>query len=286
MGIKIIGDVPIYVSYDSCDVWANQKQFLLNKDGHPTLVAGVPPDYFSETGQLWGNPIYNYQRMEKTNFRWWVRRIKHASKLYDYIRIDHFRAFASYYVINPADGTALNGKWIEGPRTKIIDAFNKVAENRIIAEDLGILTQDVFDLMDYAKYPGLNIFQFADFSNWNHKYLPHNYKEHSLAYLGTHDNDVFKNFLNTNENTKRQIMDYLKIDDETKLVKGALMSLLASKADVTIFMPQDVLEMDGNVRINIPSEADGNWTFRFKKSDLKKEKYLELYKMCCQNNRY
>lgn len=286
MGIKIIGDVPIYVSYDSCDVWANQKQFLLDKDGHPALVAGVPPDYFSKTGQLWGNPIYNYQRMEKTNFKWWVRRIKHASKLYDYIRIDHFRGFASYYVINPADGTALNGKWIEGPRTKIIDAFNKVAENRIIAEDLGILTQDVFDLMDYAKYPGLNIFQFADFSNWNHKYLPHNYKEHSVAYLGTHDNDVFKNFLNTNENTKRQIMDYLKIDDETKLVKGALMSLLASKADVTIFMPQDVLEMDGNVRINIPSEADGNWTFRFKKSDLKKEKYLELYKMCCQNNRY
>ena len=286
MGVSIIGDVPIYVSYDSSDVWANQKEFLLDKEGHPTLVAGVPPDYFSVIGQLWGNPIYDYAHMEKNHFKWWLRRIKHACKLYDYIRVDHFRGFASYYVINPEEGTALNGEWLEGPRNKIIDVFNKVANGHIIAEDLGILTDDVFELMDYAKYPGLVIFEFANFLDASHKYLPNNYKENSVAYLGTHDNDVMKHFLEENEDAKYQIMHYLRVDKTEDLIKASIESLLDSKANVTIFMPQDVLELDGSTRINTPSEADGNWTFRFQKDDLKKEKYLYLYEMCSKTNRY
>jgi len=286
LGVKIIGDLPIYVSYDSSDVWANQKDFLLNRDLRPTLVAGVPPDYFSKTGQLWGNPIYDYEHMEKNHFRWWTRRIKHASKLYDVIRIDHFRGFSSYYTVKATESNAINGTWNVGPREKIIDIFSKFSKAQIIAEDLGDLSDDVFDLMKYAKYPGIKVFQFAFDGNPNNKYLPHMYESNAVAYLGTHDNDMIKNFIMTNPQEKEQMKRYLNIYNDNDIIDTSIGALMRSNADVVVFMPQDILGLGAEARINVPGKDDGNWTFRFQRKDFEKEQYLKMYHMACESGRY
>lgn len=285
-GIKIIGDLPIYVSFNSSDVWKNQKEFLLDKECNPKVVAGVPPDYFSQTGQLWGNPIYNYKKMERNHFKWWSRRIKYASKLYDIVRIDHFRGFASYYTIPAQAQTAIEGKWNIGPREKIIDVFKKNAKVEIIAEDLGVLTSDVTKLLEYAQYPGINVFEFAFDGNPNNKYLPHMYKENSVAYLGTHDNDVIMHFLKSNHQEKEMMKEYLHINQDEDIVDTAIGALMRSKANIVIFMPQDILKLDEKSRINIPGSDSNNWTFRFNKNQLKKEQFLNVYYMACESSRY
>ena len=198
-GISIIGDIPIYVALDSADVWSNPKQFLLNEDLEPTLVAGVPPDAFSEDGQLWGNPIYNWELMEKDNFSWWKKYLGNALNKYDIVRIDHFRGFESYFTIPFGDKDAKNGKWKKGPDTKLFDALKKEfgEDLPIIAEDLGLLTPDVLKMLKATGFPGMKVLQFAFDSSLKSDYLPHNFNKNCVVYTGTHDNDTIIGWLSS-----------------------------------------------------------------------------------------
>lgn len=198
LGIKILGDMPIYVAMDSADTWANPEIFQLYDDGDPIAVAGCPPDYFSETGQLWGNPLYDWDYLEQTDYEWWFDRIRAASKLYDITRIDHFRAFASYYSIPFPAENAINGEWIEGPRIKFFQMMEEeLGDIEIVAEDLGTLTPDVTELMEQTGYPGMKVLEFAFDSGEENDYLPHNYTENCVVYTGTHDNDTVMGWLET-----------------------------------------------------------------------------------------
>lgn len=285
-GIKMIGDMPIYVALDSADVWANPKLFMLDKRRNPALVAGVPPDYFSETGQLWGNPIYNWEVHEKTNFRWWKKRTKAMAALYDCLRIDHFRGFEAYWAIKFGEPTAIKGTWIKGPDKKIIDAFKMAAPKlQIIAEDLGVITPEVEEMLAYSGYPGLKILQFAFDGSMANKFLPHNYQHDCVAYIGTHDNDVTVNFLIENLKEKELIKKYLNCLDDKQILDAMIKKLLESNANVTILMMQDVLKLDKYARMNIPGTPSGNWQFRVLKPQLSKELALYIYHLCGETKR-
>lgn len=272
-GVKIIGDLPIYVALDSADAWSHRKEFLFDSHNNPSLVAGVPPDYFSVTGQLWGNPLYDYKKMEKNNFKWWKNRLKNMSKLVDVIRIDHFRGFASFYTIKYGAKNAMEGKWEEGPKEKIIDVLKEVKNVEIIAEDLGLIDDEVRNLLEYSKFPGLKVLQFAfDSNDPNDAFLPHMYKENCVAYLGTHDNDVMTSFLKNNQETASKMKKYLECKDE-EIIDKAMESLLNSLANVVIFQMQDIEKMSGESRMNIPGNSKGNWCFRIKKENLSKKEH-------------
>jgi len=204
--IRIIGDVPIYVSYDSSDVYSHTDYFLLNEDLSPKLVAGVPPDYFSKTGQLWGNPIYNYEKMKEDNYLYWQMRILFASKLYDAIRLDHFRGFEAYYTIKYPAQDAINGTWVKGPDYELLSLFNKVNKNvKFIAEDLGILTKQVYELKNKLRWPGLAIYEFGyslQDKKFKSNYLPQNMKSNVIGYIGTHDNNTLIGYLNNEVDAK------------------------------------------------------------------------------------
>ncbi len=269
-GIYIIGDCPIYVSLDSSDVWANKEQFLLNSQYYPELVAGVPPDYFSKTGQLWGNPIYDYNRMKKNNYSWWIQRLKYNSNLYDYIRLDHFRGFEAYYAIPANETTALNGKWYKGPDK---DLFNTVIEQipsiNLIAEDLGIITDEVKKLKDDFKLPGLKILLFAfDSLEENHPYLPVNFEQNCMAYLGSHDNNTLYGYFNENLNGFENMKQYYGVDLKENVYEALLDDMYKSKADCVILQIQDILKQDQNYRMNIPGSDSGNWQYRLTKEQL------------------
>lgn len=296
-GIKIIGDMPIYVSLDSSDVWANHKMFLLNSSRRPTKVAGVPPDYFSKTGQLWGNPLYDYEYMKKNKFLWWRRRFKQMSKLYDVVRVDHFRGFDSYWVVDSKETTAMNGYWAKGPGYELFeDCKKELSKIEIIAEDLGIINDDVRELKKECGFPGLKLYQFAfedyKYSSEDKKYeelvnpyLPHNYEENCVAYIGTHDNDIESNFIEEHPELHNAMLDYLKIGNVADINDTLIGSLMRSKANVVIFMPQDILHLGKESRINIPGSAFGNWKFRFKKGTFTKELQLHLRQMVNEANR-
>ena len=296
-GIKIIGDMPIYVALDSADVWANHKLFLLNSNRRPTKVAGVPPDFFSSTGQLWGNPIYDYEYCKKTSYRWWKMRFKLMSKLYDLLRIDHFRGFDSYWVIPSKEKTAINGEWKQGPGYDLFKACEKeISKIQIIAEDLGIITDSVKELKEKCGFPGLKVYQFAfddyEYTSEETKYeelinpfLPHNYEENSVAYIGTHDNDIQDNFIKEHPSLHEAMLDYLKIDNVKDINDTLIGSLMRSNADVVIFMPQDILRLGKYSRINTPGVATGNWQFRFRKYHFSKELASHLKQMVLESNR-
>ncbi len=263
-GIKILGDMPIYVAYDSVEVWCNPSGFLLDDNLAPTLVAGCPPDGFSPDGQLWGNPIYNWNEMKKDNFSWWVERLKRNSKLYDIVRIDHFRGFAGYYVIRYGEPTARDGWWEQGVGRDLFEVLAKeVPSAKIIAEDLGFITQDVRDLLAFTGYPGMKILQFAFFDD-DAEYLPRNYKSaNCVVYSGTHDSDATKEwYKNLNgDNLKR-------FKKECPKMKGwsgtyaMIMLALNSKANLAVIPMQDWLELGDEARMNRPAIASGNWTWR------------------------
>lgn len=263
-GIKIIGDIPIYVSLDSSDVWGNPKNFLLDNLRRPTWVAGVPPDYFSADGQLWGNPIYDYKYMENDNFNWWRRRIQAASKIYDVLRIDHFRGMADYWAIPFGAETAKPGHWELGPNEKLVDAIKEASNGmQIVAEDLGDLDETVYRLKDYSGWPGMKIFQFG-FDSYNPKdlFLPDNYIENCVAYLGTHDNETTLGFIQNHPNLHEYMSRILRTSKENFL--DAMMNQLAlSKANLVVYTMQDVLELNNDYRLNVPSTLGGvNWQFR------------------------
>lgn len=263
-GIEIIGDIPIFVSMDSADAWSNPEIFLFDKERNPVKVAGVPPDYFSATGQLWGNPLFDWAKLKETGYKWWIDRVKANLSLYDVIRIDHFRGFESYWAINYGETTAINGKWEKGPG---IDLFNEIKKSlgdiNIIAEDLGILTDEVVELKESAGFPGMKILQFAFDQDPENEYLPHNFENNTVVYTGTHDNDTTNSwYFKLTDAEKGEVRDYLNVSDDSYIVYSMIRLALRSVADTAIIPMQDYLNLGEFARINTPGLASGNWQWR------------------------
>ncbi|MDD2856016.1 MAG: 4-alpha-glucanotransferase, partial [Desulfuromonadaceae bacterium] len=264
-GIAIIGDIPIFVGYDSADVWSHRELFLLNQDGKPTFVAGVPPDYFSKTGQLWGNPLYNWEIMSSQNFVWWVERFRAMLELYDIIRVDHFRGFEASWNVAATEKTAINGSWVKAPGALLFDTLlEALGEIPVIAEDLGMITPEVIALRDRYCFPGMKIEQFAFDSDALNPYLPHNHEKRSIVYSGTHDNDTTVGWYNSlNESQRVRVGEYLGTGEEG-IVDGILRTVLMSVADTAIIPLQDLIGLGSEARMNVPGMAFGNWSWRFR----------------------
>lgn len=265
LGIRIIGDLPIYVPYDSCDVWANPQLFQLDEGGLPTGVAGVPPDYFSEDGQLWGNPLYNWGAMRADGYRWWMQRIAAAGRLFDVIRIDHFRGLESYWSVPYGDVNARRGHWVKGPGQDFIDAVHRsFPELHLIAEDLGFLTPEVIELQRNSGYPGMKVLEFAFDPREPSNYLPHRYTTNCICYSGTHDNETLVQWLDgASPETVQYVQEYLGLRERSECVKGILRAGMASVADVFIAQLQDYLELGAEARMNEPGTlSTKNWSWR------------------------
>ncbi|MBI3650697.1 MAG: 4-alpha-glucanotransferase [Acidobacteria bacterium] len=278
--IKIIGDVPIFIAYDSADVWANPEYFKLNDAGNPLVVAGVPPDYFSRTGQLWGNPIYDWERMRGDHFHWWLERLQATFKVVDLARIDHFRGFAASWEVPASDHTAERGRWVEVPGRELFTTLRQaLGELPIIAEDLGVITPDVEALRDDFNFPGMRIFQFA-FRSTTNSDLPHHYIPHAVVYTGTHDNDTAVGWFNSKagegstrsaeqiEAEKRFCLDYLNSKGR-EIHWDFIRAALASVADTAIIPLQDLLGLGSEARMNLPASQQGNWQWRYQAKELK-----------------
>ena len=289
-GIKIIGDAPIYSAYDSDEVWAHPELFLLDDNKKPIDVAGCPPDGYSELGQLWGNPIYNYKYIEENNFKYFTNKFSHLLKLYDVLRIDHFRGFDSYYAIPYGSPDAKNGRWVSAPGIKLFETIkNNLGDVEIIAEDLGFLTDSVRDLLHFTGFPGMKVLEFAFNSNdkSNTDYLPHTYIENSVAYLGTHDNDTFMGWIHSiNENDKSYAIEYLKLNEPSNYYKDALKVLYDSKSNVVITQFQDLLGTGSVGRMNVPSTLiPMNWSYRLLPYELNDEVKNFLKNLTIESNR-
>ncbi len=270
-GISIIGDIPIYVALDSSDVWANTSLFEMDERLNPRRVAGVPPDYFSETGQLWGNPLYDWDVMRKEKFSWWISRIKKASQLYDVVRVDHFRAFDTYWAVPYGEKTAINGKWEQGPG---MDLWNEVkaqlGEINIIAEDLGDIFDSVKELLKASGFPGMRVLQFGFNPESNdNDHLPHRYPPNCVAYTGTHDNSTVMGWYKSADTKSRAMCRrYLKPMPFEKLNKAFIRELYKSSVGLAIVPMQDVIGLDDRARMNIPSTLGGNWKWRALKKQI------------------
>lgn len=272
-GIEIVGDIPIYVAFDSADTWANPKLFQLDEDGKPIGVAGCPPDVFAVTGQLWGNPLYNWKYHKKTGYEWWLRRIAYCYELYDVVRIDHFRGFDEYWFVPYGDPTAENGHWEKGPGYELFETMKKkLGKKKVIAEDLGFMTDSVMKLVKKTGYPGMKILQFA-FDAWqDSEYLPHNYSKNCVVYTGTHDNDTTVGWMKQMPaKDVRFAMQYLNVQNKKELTWACIRAAVASCADTAIIPIQDYLELGSEARINVPSTLGTNWRWRMDKDALTKE---------------
>ncbi|MEQ9280391.1 MAG: 4-alpha-glucanotransferase [Balneola sp.] len=279
-GVRIIGDIPIFVDHNSADVWANPKYFEVDKKGNRKLVAGVPPDYFSKTGQLWGNPLYKWKVLEKDGFSWWVARFNHMFSICDAIRVDHFRGFDAYWEVKASEKTAENGRWVKGPGEKL---FNTILEDcgelPILAEDLGFVTEGVEKLRDKYNFPGMKIIQFAFDSDSSNSFLPHNYPQNCVVYSGTHDNDTSIGwYTSAPEVEKHRARVYTRSagnDINWEFIRLGMYSV----ADQAIFPLQDFMDLDASHRTNIPGTSSDNWTWRYTEEMLEqvdKEKIKEL----------
>jgi 4-alpha-glucanotransferase len=262
-GVKVMGDIPIFVAYDSADVWANQELFSLDSKGKPTVIAGVPPDYFSKTGQRWGNPLYKWDVLAKSGYAWWVARFQKSFALYDLIRIDHFRGFDAYWEIPATEETAVKGKWRPGPGAALFKAVEKAIGGSlpIVAEDLGEITPAVEALRDDLGFPGMKILQFA-FDTPANPFLPHNYRSNCVVYTGTHDNDTTQGwFAQLDEDAVTAVQLYLGRDGHD-IAWDLIRTAMGSVADTAIIPMQDVLNLGTAARMNLPGEAEGNWKWR------------------------
>ncbi|MBU1099320.1 MAG: 4-alpha-glucanotransferase [Bacteroidetes bacterium] len=265
--IKIIGDIPIFIAYDSADLWSNRDQFTVDKNGKLETIAGVPPDYFSPTGQLWGNPLYRWDKMEEDNFSWWKKRLEQMLKLVDYIRIDHFRGMQAFYEIPGGSETAQHGRWMLAPGRKMFQAIkDALGELPILAEDLGIITKEVRNLRDEFGFPGMRIMQFAFGSGGEKKFLPHNYDKNTVVYTGSHDNDTTRSFFEKESELgsdvflhAQEYLNYYGDDICFQLIKAAQ----ASVANIVIIPMQDMLNLGSDARMNFPGVQNGNWQWRF-----------------------
>lgn len=287
-GIKLIGDIPIFVAHDSADVWTNPEQFKLDEQGAPVVVAGVPPDYFSATGQLWGNPLYNWQRMLADGFKWWISRVKATLETVDIVRVDHFRGFAASWEIPGGDKTAERGRWVEAPGKELFAAIRAaLGDLPIIAEDLGVITPDVEKLRDDSGFPGMRILQFAFSSDTRNIDLPHNYHKNVVVYTGTHDNDTTVGWFRSvagegSTRTAKQIgrerkfcMRYLNTTGE-EIHWDFIRAVLASVANTAMVPLQDLLGLGTEARMNLPNSNTGNWSWRFKANALTDKLGLRL----------
>ena len=263
-GVYIIGDMPIYVAFDSADVWSNPSLFQLDENLVPKAVAGCPPDAFSEDGQLWGNPLYDWKKMKADGYDWWVKRVEHSLSLYDTVRIDHFRAFSAYFSIPAKDDTAKNGKWIKGPRKELFNKLNeKIEKLNIIAEDLGTIDDDVRKLLKFTGFPGMKVLQFAFDPESESSYLPHNIDKNCVVYTGTHDNDTaIGYFKSLSEKERKFVCDYLRIAENESFNWEFIKSAMATSADTVILQMPDFLGLDNSARINTPATTEGNWQWR------------------------
>ncbi|MBQ5311071.1 MAG: 4-alpha-glucanotransferase, partial [Oscillospiraceae bacterium] len=255
---------------DSADIWAHPEMFMLDEDRKPIKVAGCPPDAFAMTGQLWCNPLYDWDHLEMTGYRWWIERVRYSSELFDLTRIDHFRGFESFYAIPAEDETAEFGEWLKGPSMKLFDAIKEeLGDVALVAEDLGFLTDEVKDMLDKAGFPGMNVIEFA-FGGDDSAYLPYNHKKNSVVYLGTHDNDTVLGWLRScDEKTRKMIRKYLglkKNAHEKKTARALIREAMASPADLCILQMQDILGLGSEARMNTPSTiGGGNWAWRMQK---------------------
>ena len=287
LGIKILGDMPIYVAMDSADTWANPEIFWLDEERTPVCVAGCPPDYFSATGQLWGNPIYDWDYLKKTGYEWWMNRIAAAAKLFDITRIDHFRAFDTYYAIPFGAKNAITGEWKEGPG---IDFFNVMKETLgdipIVAEDLGELFDSVKQLLKDSGYPGMKVLEFAFADDEKNAFLPHNYTRNCVVYTGTHDNDTVMGWYAQAKGwEKKHCNQYLGINDGDEVNWKFIDAAYASVADYAIVQMQDILGLGSEARINVPSTLGGNWAWRIDKHALDKSIAARLRELSVRYSR-
>ena len=280
-GIKIIGDIPIFVAADSSDAWANPEIFLFDKERKPVKVAGVPPDYFSATGQLWGNPLYNWEKLKDTNYSWWVERVRANLSTCDIIRIDHFRGFEAYWAVPYGDDTAINGQWEPGPGIDLFNAIkSQLGELPIIAEDLGLMTQGVIDLREATSFPGMKILGFAFDSGEENDYLPHTYTRNCVVYTGTHDNDTLVGWFQKAKEEDRQFArDYLNSRADDEIHWDAIRGAWSSVACMAISPVQDFLGLGSEARINTPGVASGNWQWRLKHGVLTNELAEKIAKL-------
>lgn len=290
LGISIIGDMPIYLSLDSADVWAEPELFLIDeKKLKPQKVAGVPPDYFSEDGQLWGNPLYDWERMEKENFRWWLDRLSAAFTVFDAVRIDHFRAFASFWAVDASSSTAKEGEWLEGPGMRLFSkVFQKFPNPPVIAEDLGVFGSDVYALLEKTGFPGMKVIQFGFAPGADSSHLPHNTEKNAVAYVGTHDNNTLLGWLwEASESERRFALDYCGFEGEnwgeggyhSKSCRKIIEAVWRSAANTAIISFQDLCGFGSDARMNIPGIAEKNWRYRTTKETIEnvdKEYYLHI----------
>ncbi len=280
-GIMFIGDMPIYVSYDSSDVWANPEYFDLNEKKLPNHIAGVPPDNYSSDGQLWGNPLYNWEYLEKNDFEWWVDRVYSSTLLFDMIRIDHFIGFQNFYSIPYGEKTAINGTWKKGPGINLFNVFKeKLGEVNIIAEDLGVVTNEVRNLLKNTGFPGMKLLQFAFDPREESDYIPYLYTKNVIAYTGTHDNETTKTWFDKlPEKDLRYCLSYINHSDNQNKVDSLIKATLACIADTAIIPIQDYLHLGSEGRMNTPSTTGNNWRWRLMSSELNSKLMIKIKDM-------
>jgi len=268
-GVKVIGDAPIFIAYQSAEVWARQDLFELDDRGQPTVVAGVPPDYFSATGQRWGNPLYRWSAHAAEGYAWWVQRVRRTLDLVDIVRIDHFRGFADYWEIPASEPTAVNGRWLPGPGMALFEAIAQaLGPVPVIAEDLGVLSQPVKDLLAASGFPGMAILQFAFAGDAKDAFLPHNHKQHSVVYTGTHDNDTSAGWwASASDHERHHVRAYLGTDGHD-LPWALMRAAAASVADTVVHPMQDILVLPTECRMNLPGSESGWWGWRFEWSQV------------------
>lgn len=288
-GIRIIGDIPIYVAFDSADTWANPELFQLDEENIPCAVAGCPPDGFSPTGQLWGNPLYRWEYHKQTGYQWWISRMKHCFELYDVVRIDHFRGFDEYYAIPYGEETAVNGQWQKGPGIELFRAIEEVlGKKEVIAEDLGFITETVRQMVAESGFPNMKVLEFAFDARdgGGSEYLPHSYAENCVAYTGTHDNQTIRSWFQTIKEEERQMVrDYTcdRYTPDDQIGKTMIGILMRSKANLCMVPLQDYLGLDDRSRMNTPSTVGENWRWRMEPEALQPElraEILRLTKLC------
>ncbi|WP_392535876.1 4-alpha-glucanotransferase [Nostoc sp. C117] len=287
-GIDIIGDIPIYVAHDSADVWAHPDIFCLDEEtGEAAQMAGVPPDYFSATGQLWGNPVYNWEELQKQDFKWWLQRFEAMLDYVDIIRIDHFRGFEAYWSVPQGEETAMNGEWVEAPGDAFFEAIKqKLGKLPVLAEDLGVITPEVEALRDKYEFPGMKVLQFAFGSDPANPFLPFNYPRNAVVYTGTHDNDTTLGWFNTaNDNEKQNLLLYLGCISPEGIHWDLIRLALSSIANQAIIPLQDVLGLGNEARMNFPSVAEGNWEWRYQGAALTEELGTRLKALTRLNGR-
>jgi 4-alpha-glucanotransferase len=269
-GVALFGDMPIFVAYDSADVWAHPERFLLDENGAPTFVTGVPPDYFSETGQRWGNPHYDWAYMQTENFRWWQQRLAYHFEFFDLVRLDHFRGLAASWMIPSSEPTAINGYWQDVAGDAMLTSLQAAMGNiPLVAEDLGVITPDVTALRDKYDLPGMSVLQFGFDHFEDNPHKPHNVRENTVYYTGTHDNDTLQGwFTSLSEEAQQHVMQVLGIHDAAQVTDAMLDTIFDSRALLAIIPLQDLLHLGSAARMNIPGTVDNNWLWRFDWSDI------------------